>query len=580
MILWYTNIRGLRTNRDHLRARIELSTTKPDIILITESKLEPSTADNSPDINLDGYSIERRDRGNGSVWGGCLIYYKNGIAIHRRQDLEPAEHELMIFTIKLSSGTLLLSLLYRPPSHKSEAIEWYNENLDQLRSKTKATKTLLAGDYNAHHKEWLQSKLPTNQPGKDTLSLCTTHGLTQLVNGPTHKDGNRLDLIMCDMPNICSEVHITPQVGSSDHYLLSTSIALSPIQEPTAPRKVWLYSKANWNGLREELSSTNWEEMLKANDPELACTNVTKVIQQAMQNHIPRKTHKCFLGKPEWYNEACEKAQLKKLKTWRQFKANQTPENRFRYNQARNGYTYVSRKAMSDHKNRVKEKMTNGLKKGSKCWWWTAKRLMGQGGKCDIPLLSTGNQTFITSEEKAECFASIFAEKSTIPQEENEKDIPNIPTKTKAGLKKIVFWPKHVRKVLSGLDIDKATGPDSIPARVLKQCAPELAKPLARLFQLLLNKHYMPKQWKVAHVIPCYKKKDKHDPNNYRPVSLLSIISKVMEALINRALWKYICKNRLISDKQFGFRAGYSTSDALTYISQNLHDALDKKQEG
>ncbi len=180
--------------------------------------------------------------------------------------------------------------------------------------------------------------------------------------------------------------------------------------------------------------------------------------------------------------------------------------------------------------------MTTGLSKGSKSWWWTAKRLMGQGGKCDIPLLSTGSQTHIKSEEKAECFASIFAEKSTIPHDENVKEIPKVERKTKASLKKIVFWPKHVRKVLSKLDIEKATGPDSIPARVLKKCAPELAKPFARLFQLLLDKQYMPKQWKIAHVIPCYKKKDKHDPNNYRPVSLLSIISKVMEALINRAL--------------------------------------------
>ena len=96
---------------------------------------------------------------------------------------------------------------------------------------------------------------------------------------------------------------------------------------------------------------------------------------------------------------------------------------------------------------------------------------------------------------------------------------------------------------------------------------------------MMHSKHYMPKQWKMAHVIPCYKKKSKHDPNNYRPVSLLSIISKVMEALINKALWKYINKHRLISDKQFGFRAGHSTADALTYVTQTLHDARDKTHE-
>ncbi len=578
MTIWYTNIQSLKANKGHLAARITLAQSTPDLIMVTESKLDPSTSDNNPEISIDGYSIERRDRNK--YGGGCMLYYKNGMALHRRQDLEPAEHEIMIFTIKLHTGNLLMSLLYRPPGGKNCApIIWYTDNLDHLRSKTRAIGTILAGDYNAHHREWLQSRANTNAPGRKTLTLCTTHGLSQLVKGPTQIKGNRLDLIMCDIPNLCSEIEIDAQVGNSDHYLLQTSIALSPIQETTAPRMIWIYSKADWDGLRAELAATNWNQTLDPENPEQSCTNVTNAILQAMENHIPKKRLKSFIGKPEWYNEACEKAQVKKLKTWRQWKANKTPEHRFRYNQARNGYTYMSRKAMTDHKNRVKEKMTSGLKKGSKHWWWTAKRLMGEGGKCDIPLLSSDNQTFIHSEEKAECFANIFAEKSTIPQEENNKETPHVKRKTTASIKKIAFWPKHVRKALARLDIEKATGPDSIPARVLKQAAPELAKPLARLFQLLMSKHYMPKQWKLAHVIPCYKKKDKHDPNNYRPVSLLSIISKVMEGLINKALWKHINKHQLISDKQFGFRAGHSTADALTYVSQNLHDTKDKRQE-
>jgi len=578
MTLWYTNIARLKSKKGDLAAWIALTQTLPDIIMATESKLDPSISDNNPEISIDGYTIERRDRNQHG--GGCMLYYKNGIALHRRQELEPAEHEIMILTIKLDTGTLLMSLLYRPPGNKNCApIDWYTENLDHLRSKTRAIVTILAGDYNAHHKEWLQSKAKTNAPGRKTLTLCTTHGLSQLVKGPTQIKGNRLDLIMSDIPNLCSEIEIDAQVGKSDHYLLCTSIALSPIQETTAPRMVWLYSKADWDGLRAELAGTNWDQKLNPDNPEQSCTDTTNTILQAMENHIPKKRLKSFVRKPEWYNEACEKAQLKKLKTWRQWKANKTPEHRFRYNQARNGYTYTSRKAMSDHKNRVKEKMTSGLKKGSKHWWWTAKRLMGEGGKCDIPLLSSGNQTFIHSEEKAECFANIFAEKSTIPQDENNKETPRVKRKTTASLKKITFWPKHVRKALFKLDIDKATGPDSIPARVLKKAAPELAKPLARLFQLLMNKHYMPNQWKLAHVIPCYKKKDKHDPSNYRPVSLLSIISKVMEGLINKTLWKHINKHQLISDKQFGFRAGHSTADALTYVTQKLLDTKDKRQE-
>ena len=98
-----------------------------------------------------------------------------------------------------------------------------------------------------------------------------------------------------------------------------------------------------------------------------------------------------------------------KDKAWRRWKANQTPESRLGYNRARNEYTSMSRKACTAHKARIKDKMTNELHSGSKSWWWTANRLMDKGGKSEIPVLKSGGQTFITAEEKAECFASFSA---------------------------------------------------------------------------------------------------------------------------------------------------------------------------
>ncbi|KAI8506615.1 hypothetical protein Bbelb_160420 [Branchiostoma belcheri] len=217
-----------------------------------KSKLDSSVLDNSPDISLDGNSIERKDRADESQWGSCLMYYRNGIALQRRLSLEPTQFEIMIATVKLSSGTLLLSLLYRPPSDGSEAINWYIDNLDDLQSQTNATTTLLAGDYNVQHKEWPQSK-DTDSQGQQALTLSITHGLTQLVDGPTHQNGNRLDLIMFDLPTLCSAVQISPEVGTADHYLLEMSVQLSPVQEPVAPRRIWIYSKADWDSLRGSL---------------------------------------------------------------------------------------------------------------------------------------------------------------------------------------------------------------------------------------------------------------------------------------------------------------------------------------
>ena len=446
-------------------------------------------------------------------------------------------------------------------------------------SKTKASICVMTGDFNCHHREWLSSKSPTDAEGRAAYEFCCTHDLSQIVDGPTHQSGNRLELIITDSPNMISTTAIDHNIGTSDHYLVQALLEASPLSETPPPRQVWLYNKADWDGLRNKLAAAPWNTCLNKDNPEEACSKITNTITDAMHQFIPQKSTSSFIDYPAWWNESCDKALKMKDKAWRRWKANQTPESRLGYNRARNEYTSTSRKACTAHKARIKDKMTNELHSGSKSWWWTANRLMDKGGKSEIPVLKSGGQTFITAEEKAECFASFFSDKSTIPEAENSKAIPHLPQRTTAKCKKVIFWPKQVRKQLQKLDVNKASGPDGIPALVLRNAAAELASPLARLFQLCFNKEYMPAQWKVANVIPCFKKGDKHSLSNYRPISLLSVLSKVMEKLINKSMWKHLENHKLISDRQFGFRAGHSTSDALTYIAQRLSNTINDREE-
>ena len=101
---------------------------------------------------------------------------------------------------------------------------------------------------------------------------------------------------------------------------------------------------------------------------------------------------------------------------------------------------------------------------------------------------------------------------------------------------------------------------DGIPARVLKACSAELARPLSKLFTCCLRSGIQPQQWKVAHVVPVHKRKSKSSPSNYRPVSLLSILFKVMETIDNRAISNF-----------------HSAADLLTALHhQWVHTAGDK----
>ena len=106
--------------------------------------------------------------------------------------------------------------------------------------------------------------------------------------------------------------------------------------------------------------------------------------------------------------------------------------------------------------------------------------------------------------------------------------LPPVTPRTHEKIFKVHFRKETVTRSLKHFDPSKATGPDGVPGIVLKMCAAELGGPLSKLFSILFRTGVQPLSWKVANVVPIHKKKSKSALKNYRPVSLLSILSKVM----------------------------------------------------
>lgn len=127
--------------------------------------------------------------------------------------------------------------------------------------------------------------------------------------------------------------------------------------------------------------------------------------------------------------------------------------------------------------------------------------------------------------------------------------------------------------------MNKASGPDGIPAIVLWTCAPELTPILTRLFRLSMETGQVPKAWKFANVQPVPKKGSRADPANYRPISVTSILCKTMERVLNKKLLGYLEVNDLLSDRQYGFRQNRSTGDLLVYATHIWSEALEKYGE-
>ena len=128
-----------------------------------------------------------------------------------------------------------------------------------------------------------------------------------------------------------------------------------------------------------------------------------------------------------------------------------------------------------------------------------------------------------------------------------------------------------VKNVITNLDSSKASGPDCIPVMVLKNCEPELSYILAKLFNNCLKESCFPDCWKVSSVVPVFKNVgERSTAKNYRPVSLLSVVSKVFEKLVNNRIVDHLEKCGLFSDFQYGFMSSRSTADLLAVVSDRI----------
>ena len=180
-----------------------------------------------------------------------------------------------------------------------------------------------------------------------------------------------------------------------------------------------------------------------------------------------------------------------------------------------------------------------------------------------------------SASDKAELFAENLSLNSNL--DDSGISLPVFPSKTNLRLHNISVTPKMAGKVVMNLDLSKASGPDSIPVVVLKNYEPELSYILVELFNKCLKESCFPDCWKVSSVVPVFKNVGKRSTaKNYRPVSLLSVVSKVFEKLVNNRIVDHLEKWGLFSDFQYDFRSSRSTADLLTVVSDRIARAFNR----
>ena len=542
----------------------------PDVIIVVESKLDDMKA-GPRDVELPGYQDPiRRDRT--AHGGGIIIWFKVGIALRDLSDkFNSGDHEVLWFSVKQRNGrNIVFGAVYRPPSRDDVSLlEYINLTVPSLYAY--GDSVVLIGDFNLHNTAWLPGDSPTSPAGRRAQEIFADLGLEQCVHFTTRSrngTANTLDLLLTDHAPDRVRVECRSPLGKSDHCVLVASLDADTLRENPTSRKVWQYSKADWKRLRAYLRTTDWNALFEAHiDPDALLKAFEDLLWKGIDQYVPSRVFKTRTSDPTWWTPTCAAAVKRKRRAYQKWKAHPSARTKQVYKMCARQVVHFLHAARKDDRRRIKRRLVRG-KHRDRTWWRLLKRAGGDGRSGQIPtLVGLDGVEVASTAGKADIFGKYFASKCSLGGIDKHAEVlPPVRPRTQAKLQHVRFRKAAVKHLLAELDTTKALGPDNISTRVLRECAGQLAAPVARLFSFFMRQGVMPRSWKLANVTPVYKKKSKSDPSNYRPISLLSILSKIMESVINTQLVNYLEAQAIFSQNQFGFRAKLGTSDLLAAL--------------
>ena len=324
-----------------------------------------------------------------------------------------------------------------------------------------------------------------------------------------------------------------PPFGNSDYVAVSVSIDFPTNSQGDATfhRIAYDYSRADWDGLRDHFRDVPWEDIFNIG-ASAASSEFCEWVQVRIDVYVPQRKYQVKPHSSPWFSAACAATMVHRNHFfW--LHQREKSDSKVKFRQASNRCKRVLEAAKLAYANKTKESITF-QNPGSRDFWRIANSLLNKG-KSTIPSLFNGPEVLSSASDKAKLFAENFSLNSNL--DDSGVSLPAFHSRTNLKLHNISVTPKMVRKVVMNLDFSQASGPDCIPVVVLKNCEPELSYILVELFNKCLKESCFPDCWKVSSVVPVFKNVgERSTAKNYRPVSLLSVVSKVFEKLVKIGL--------------------------------------------
>ena len=545
---------------------------------MSETKLDKTIFDE--ELKINGYKILRSDRNRNG--GGVTCYIRTNLFFSKRKNFS-TEIEHLLFDIFLpKTKPILVGIFYRPPDQSgflgnlSTAI-LNTHNFDNQ-------EVYFLGDFNIN-------MLPKNKHNGNGIKvykeLCILHNLTQIITEPTRITKNTQTLLDHILTNSVDKISQsgTIDLGMSDHQMIYCTRKTKKIKTNTK-KYIKIRSLKNYTKevLIEKISKIKFPHYFAFADINTAYADFMGKFMKVIDEIAPYKEICIKNLTEEWVDEEVFEGIRMRDKLYRTFKKTRLYSDQDKFKKARNRLQSLIKRKKTNY---ITNKLSENIAKPKELW--KSLRNLGLASKkCENAKISLNKdrKVCLDPKENAEIFRHFYETLAT----DLVNKLPNHKTFNKEKTNE--YYRTHdlqennfkftnttvevVLKLLEEINPNKAIGIDNLSGRFINDGASMLAKPITGLCNLSIKLSKFPDQCKIAKLKPLYKKGSNLEPHNYRPISLLPIISKNFEKIIPQQTQSYLDANKILYKYQSGFRANYSTDTCLSMLNDKILSATEK----
>ena len=422
---------------------------------------------------------------------------------------------------------------------------------------------ILVGDFNLPSANW--NTLTSNDSYTTKfLEVLDDTGLEQIIQEPTRYRINQipslLDLILVDDPEIICGIIISDSFGKSDHCKIEFKIKNSQDNSDNNMRK-YNFRKMDEEIFVNEINAIDWNSVFNG-DLDEAYDKFVGTVQIAIQRSTP-KMNRIDRNAAPWSNKIIANLARNKRKRWDRYKHTKSMHDYDAYKTALHKFNHEKDLAIERYETKI---ITDKSTKKKHYYNYVARK--NKYGEKNI-VLKNGNSMECGKQKCAEILNSYF----TSVYNSGTADISNLEVLTSQeypDMPEINIEAVHVRAEINKLDTSKSTGPDEIPALLLKRFCDLFVPILVIIYRKSYHEGKVPTHMKKANISPIFKAGDRTDPSNYRPVSITPIIAKIFERIIKESIEQHVANNYILSEFQHGFRRNRSTSTNLIQFMNDL----------